>query len=77
MKMRWIAGAALLVLIVGACGRSATDPGPAAAGPSFNFDDGEFIEHPGAPSDSLYDGGGGYFGSGLARSDSDSTKMRN
>ena len=77
MKMRWIAGAALLMLIVGACGRSATDPGPAAAGPSFDWDDGGFIEHPDVPSDSVFDGGGGYFGSALSRSDSDSTNTRN
>lgn len=77
MKMRWIAGAALLMLIVGACGGSATDPGT-VAGPAYNsWDGGEFTDDPDVPSDSVFDGGGGYFGSGLARSDADSLRERN
>ena len=79
MKMRWIAGAALLLLVAVACGRSATDPAarvPAGAA-SWSLED-DIADIPDEQADTISDGGGGggYFGSGLRGESNDST-LRN
>ena len=77
MKMRWIAGAALLLLTASACERSATDTNarvPAGGAVSHDIHDG-FADIPEGQSDSIF-GGGGYFGSGLNRPPED-TVVRN
>jgi hypothetical protein len=68
MKMRWIAGAALLLLAVGACERSATETGaraPARGAVSHDIYD-DLGNIPEGQEDTI-SGGGGYFGSGLNR----------
>ena len=77
MKMRWIAGAVLLLLAAGACARSATDSDardPAGARPAWTLEE-DISNIPDEMADTISDGGGGggYFGSGLRGESNDST----
>ena len=69
MKMRWIAGAALLVLMAGACGGDSDGPGVEVAGPSQNRQTAPpgLIDNPSPHADTSRINTGGYFGSGHNR----------
>lgn len=68
MKMRWIAGAVLLVLAVGACGGS-DDPSAEVAGPSTSrqLPPPGLMDNPSPAADTSRLNTGGYFGSGHNR----------